>query len=175
MNTLSVKNTINMKYQVLFSLNDYTTTTSITTTINNNNNCNYNNRVSITKPLKNSFTSTTLLADSVDDKWWHFSYFSKKIGFDVSCKLRRQIYGIFLLFPEYRIWHFRKVISRRQFAWYAKSCFLGRIRNLWPNGRLLLLYLRLASNKRDINKQCRPRSDDAVCSGYSTKCDNTKS
>ena len=68
MNTLSVKNTINMKYQVLFSLNDYTTTTSITTTINNNNNCNYNNRVSITKPLKNSFTSTTLLADSVDDK-----------------------------------------------------------------------------------------------------------
>ena len=51
----------------------------------------------------------------------------------------------------------RKELSLRTPSKILKNCSLVSL----PKLRLLLTHLRLASHKRDICKQCRPRSDAA--------------
>ena len=45
----------------------------------------------------------------------------------------------FSYFPENRIWHFMQSVSiqQRQFTWFFKTCFLGKIRKISPICRLL--------------------------------------
>ena len=42
-----------------------------------------------------TLSSTTLWANSADDKLMIFSYFSQKIGFDISCKLSLKCQNLF--------------------------------------------------------------------------------
>ena len=54
---------------------------------------------------------------------------------------RRHFKIFFLLFPGNRIWDFRQIVSKRQFAWNLKSYFLEKIRNIASVCRLLNLFI----------------------------------
>ena len=85
----------------------------------------------LTLPLSGLIKQTT--------KWWYFFCFPRKqdLTFHANCLLKCQI-----LFPRKQDLAFHaNCLHWRQFAWNAKSCFLGKIRKIFQYIVCRIFYL----------------------------------
>ena len=79
-----------------------------------------------------ALTFTTLWANSADDNWWYFSYFSQKTGFDISCKLS-PMETICMKCQNCFLEKIRKqdCLQWRQIAWNVKLVFWEKMRKIY--------------------------------------------